>query len=186
MCDICNGGTWDDVLLRKHLAIESHGWSYTAVMSDPGRACWTYTVGLTSSFDHPELVITGVTPEIAAGLIEELCLRVADGDSLLAGGRRTIGETTVQLLDVHTAQLLPTLADWARYYGSLGAPLPTLRALQVVVPEGWFCGSHADPQPLLDRAWPLFTDATMNRVGRRAQQRAGSRRSGGRLRPRGW
>ena len=38
MCDICNGGTWDDVLLRKHLAIESHGWSYTAVMSDlPGK-----------------------------------------------------------------------------------------------------------------------------------------------------
>ena len=43
-------------------------------------ACWTYTVGLTSRFDHPELVVTGVMPGVAAQVFEALCLRIEGGD----------------------------------------------------------------------------------------------------------
>jgi len=136
MCDICDGATWGEVLLRTHLAIAEVGWSYTAVTGGPGASCWTYTVGLTSTFDHPELVVTGVTPDVAARLLEALCLRIKDGDRLVDGAERTVG--AVRLVEVHPAQLEPTLADWVRYYGALGEPLTTLRALQVVVPRAWF------------------------------------------------
>lgn len=183
MCEICDGTTWGEVLLRKHLAIEDKGWTYAAVEGAAGGSCWTHTVGLTTSFNHPELVVTGVIPEEAAALLEVLCLRIKDGDRLAPGTDESIDGTIVQLLDVHPAQREPALASWVRYYESLGGPRPPLRALQVVVPADWFCDCHVDPQPLMDKPRPILGWEGTNRAQRRARTRT---KASDRYRPRRW
>lgn len=80
---------------RLTATIRRFGWSIEYFGSDacplPGCDCppfdgppFAYTVGL-FGLDHPELLIFGVPTTIAAGVLNELCERVRDGESLLPG-----------------------------------------------------------------------------------------------------
>ena len=174
MCEICDGATWEEVLLRKRLEIESVGWSLTAVEGAPDGTCWTYTVGLTTSFKHPELVVTSVRYDMAAGLLERLCELIAEGDRFDDATEVDVGRGSLRFVIVHPAQLEPTFANWVRLYEAC-VPPPELKGLQVVVPDDWFCGEHPDPQPLLNVPSPVMAWQGMNRSERRA---AGRRRGG--------
>lgn len=59
MCSICDGATFDEVCARYQRNIERYGWTAVEVEAGPHGRGWTYTIGLTSTFDVPELVVVG-------------------------------------------------------------------------------------------------------------------------------
>ena len=83
-------------------AVRQHGWSIQYVgggaCSAPGCDCsesdgppFAYTVGL-FGLAHPELLIFGVPPETAAGVLNTLGERVRSGEALLPGRLITFDE----------------------------------------------------------------------------------------------
>jgi hypothetical protein len=75
--------------------VRKHGWAIQYVGGEecgvPGCKCppsdqppFAYTVGLTG-LSHPELVIVGVDPGTAAGVLNDLGERVRRGEALVAG-----------------------------------------------------------------------------------------------------
>lgn len=68
--------------------IRTHGFHMTAVLPDdendkePG---FTYTVGLETTFSHPELLIVGIGSEAAARLLHAAVDRIRNGETLATG-----------------------------------------------------------------------------------------------------
>lgn len=56
--------------------IENLGWSLMGVLDEPP---YLYTVGLEHSFEHPELIVLGMPTTLAAGLLNELGNKIAQG-----------------------------------------------------------------------------------------------------------
>jgi hypothetical protein len=67
--------------------IETNGWAAipVPVVEDPPRPGYTYTVGFTVTFDHPELVIFGLQPVAARGLLEMVAMHLSAGGELPEG-----------------------------------------------------------------------------------------------------
>lgn len=111
--------------------VERYGWHVQAVLPDPGRIGWQYTVGFGDSIGHPELVVSGVPQEVGQVLLNDI------GDALAEGRRFEVGERYPDFLVDVDIELRPTLARWneahfgrARdWYGEFP---PTL---QVVLPD---------------------------------------------------
>ena len=61
--------------------VETNGWCAepVAAMEDPPTPGYTYTIGFESSYDHPEVVIFGLQPVMARGLIEMLAVHIDAG-----------------------------------------------------------------------------------------------------------
>lgn len=83
-------------------AVRQHGWSIQYIgggsCSAPGCDCpdsegpsFAYTVGL-FGLAHPELLIFGVPPETAVGVLNTLGQRIRDGEALLPGRLITFEE----------------------------------------------------------------------------------------------
>lgn len=85
MCLMCDGWTREEVLARGLELIERHGWMVQHV--EAGRACpaFAYTVGLTRFHDHPELLISGASPDDAATMLGGLAAHVREGHRFAAG-----------------------------------------------------------------------------------------------------
>ncbi len=186
MCDLCHGGTMEDVLLRMHLRIADGGWSHTAVQY-PTRPGWTYTTGLCTNFEHPEIVVVGVDAHRSAHLLDEVCGFVRNGDRFTAGSEIGISglgnkEAGARFVDVHPVHLQGGFTYWYWYYGSRSASMPELRALQLVVPQSMLWDADPRSQPLLDRTWPIL-DRSGN-PSRRRGARVGHPPK--RLGPQGW
>lgn len=64
--------------------IRRHGWYINYVFGDEDTPPFAYTVGL-FGLHHPELLIFGVSPETAAGVINTLGDRIRAGEDLLPG-----------------------------------------------------------------------------------------------------
>ena len=65
--------------------IESGGHSVAAIVGDETGCDWAYSIGLTRSYDHPELVVVGLEAPFAGAVIEVLSRRVAEGEQLIPG-----------------------------------------------------------------------------------------------------
>ena len=74
--------------------VENQGWCAEPVagMEDPPQPPYTYTIGFQSSYGHPEVVIFGLQPVAARGLMQMMA------DHLAAGGQLPTG-VFVGLLD---------------------------------------------------------------------------------------
>lgn len=61
--------------------VETNGWCAepVAAMEDPPTPGYTYTIGFETSYDHPEVVIFGLQPVMARGLIEMLAIHIDAG-----------------------------------------------------------------------------------------------------------
>mgnify|MGYP001278022622 FL=1 len=61
--------------------VETNGWCAepVAAMEDPPTPGYTYTIGFETSYDHPEIVIFGLQPVMARGLIEMLAVHIDAG-----------------------------------------------------------------------------------------------------------
>jgi Domain of unknown function (DUF4262) len=152
-------------LARIEGIVAEHGWAIQGVLAsadddpEPGPP-FAYTVGLSSPrFDHPELVVIGLSAGPAQAILNDLGERVRGGQRLHAGkriGGLLRGGYEVELLAVDdAADERAPLSVANRLYGH-GGPV---EALQVVLPDehhrlpwdpGFDAGMRAI-QPLLGR-----------------------------------
>lgn len=133
--------------------IDQHQWVVLKVAPEKG-AEYGYSVGLTRSFGHPELVVVGLDDETMQDLINEV------GEAIAGGATFRDGDTSGEFLEGYdvTFKALPAALRashfaWAdRFYGG-----DDLAMLQVVYPDRkgrwpWDPASAADfrkGQPLL-------------------------------------
>ncbi|XVV10915.1 DUF4262 domain-containing protein [Actinoplanes sp. CA-131856] len=79
-----------DILQQQREIIDRAGWSVVHVFPSPDdpSACapFTYTVGLTTH-GHPELLLSGLRPDIAQSLLNDLARRVYDRSERFAHGQ---------------------------------------------------------------------------------------------------
>jgi hypothetical protein len=148
----------DDFLRRQEQIIDTVGWAVMHVLpaaDDPDTTTpFAYTVGLIAH-DYPELLIAGLPPEVAHGLLNDLAGRVYDKADRFTHGQRIsdlIADYDAVLVEgAPIDELLPGLAI-ARYGRD------RVRLLQVVWPDPqgrfpWDAGYDFDPhaQPLIAR-----------------------------------
>lgn len=133
--------------------VEQHQWVVLKVTPDKA-AEYGYSVGLTRSFGHPELVVVGLDDETIQELVNEIGEAVANGAAFADG--MTSGDF-LEGYDVTFRALPPALRSthfaWAdRFYGD-----SEFAVLQVVYPDRkgrwpWDAAAAADfrkGQPLL-------------------------------------
>lgn len=127
-------GFGSDVMIKVASDIERVGWSAISVFpcadDPPGSPAFTYSVGLRDR-DHPELIVFGLDPRVAHGMIREVYgMVVHEGVTFRDGDR--VGKVLVGY-DVIFRALPPDgrpLLIAKRHYG-----VDELPALQIVWPD---------------------------------------------------
>ena len=153
MCEMCEGRTRDQYLDRLRGLIRTHGWALQAVHGQ-GRVGWVYTIGLTTGYGHPELLLIDTDVGRAARLLNGLGTAIRDGTVLVAGPTRAADGTELELVEVHPVHTCSDLlAMWHDVHGHLpDDDRPTLDVLQVRVPSIVEGGPRA-VRERLDRAF---------------------------------
>lgn len=172
MCDICNGMTQDHLVDRTRGHIESTGWALQGVEPDAGGPGCVYSIGLLSSYDHPELLIVDDDVARGASLLNALGRAIRDGAIIEPGDELDLGGCEAELIDIHPTHLrdgLMAMWDVAGHHGPDGEPLE-LEAYQVLVP-GPMPGGDRLPDVRLDGPGPALSGAGPNRAARRAGAR---------------
>ena len=89
--------------------LESNGWALIPVPADPEAdppvPGYAYTVGLTGGWSFPEVVVFGLTPVAARGIVGELV------DIVRSGAQVPIGEAFIGLFDSGLRSALLTVPD---------------------------------------------------------------------------
>lgn len=152
---------------RKAVAnIARFGWHVVHVPGHESAPGWSCTVGLVHSYGHPEIVVTGLKPELAVFMLNECGRRVRAG-SAFTHGQRQSGllqnvECELRTADPFWVQELMHVARW--FYGTWDFPV-----LQCVHPdlENRFPGEEGYDARFRERQPLLFTDADWTPVEQR-------------------
>lgn len=64
--------------MKEH--VEEHGWTLQSVFGSEETPPFTYTIGLSATYGHPEVYVCGLPHEIAQQLLATVCQRVAAGE----------------------------------------------------------------------------------------------------------
>ncbi len=165
MCQICNGMTPEEqvALVGRHVATDGF-----ALMAVEAAVPWLYTIGL-SRLSHPELVVGGVGPPHAQATLDALARRVLAGERFSAGSVIEHAGDALTFLEVHRSRLDTGLCAMWRQYDRVHPGSGPLRALQVRVPDDWFCACHRSAQPRFDL--PGGYPGAPNREARRSKRR---------------
>jgi len=176
MCVICDGMSRQDLLIRRAAIIATHGWAIQLVEPDRGGWPWAYTIGLTAGFDHPELVVVGLSPADSGGLLNHLGERVRSGAVLEAGeASRCACGGPMELIEVDLRQIEAGLLDgWIEYYDFIGR-FPEMPIPLQVIPACAGIDDEGDA-PRLDVTGRLLAAPRPNRTARRASARKGRRK----------
>jgi hypothetical protein len=89
--------------LRRRIARE--GWAMAGVGTRNTAATYVYTVGLQKTFGHPDLIMFGIAPARAEGVLEAIAQRVKVGEP---------AHESVMILGAAPLPLMPRTADAAR------------------------------------------------------------------------
>jgi hypothetical protein len=148
MCFICEGGSYDEMRTQIDDAIESRHCYVMSVAGDD-RPSWSYTIGLTELFGHPELVVVGGCDDCATRMLRALEARVSAGERLAAGdGPIDLGlASPVRVGSVDPAHWrTDRFAMWCWYYGEQPWESPPASALQAlfVTDDGFWQDDEAD------------------------------------------
>jgi hypothetical protein len=128
MCMRCNGLSEAEITDWYLTTIETAGWALVAVEADRTSATFAYTVGLTRFHGHPEILVSGMVPPLAAALLNDLARKVSVGNQFVPGQIVTEpGHDRLQFITVDD----PTVLAQAQviYASAEAGPVP---ALQVV------------------------------------------------------
>lgn len=154
MCFICDGGTPDELMRSIAGHIEQYGWHVSAVSDGVPGLGWAYTVGLTETFGHPELITTGMCcMECAHSTLNNVGEMVAAG-STFAPGDEVFDEGAVRarIGAVHERHWQSgRFNTWLEYYGGRPWDPPERLALQVLTLDRR--GRWQDDRR--NRRWPL-------------------------------
>ena len=171
MCYICDGATDQDHLRWMHIEILGRGWTTVGVEA---RVPWAYTVGLTEHM-HPELVVAGTKLPSAYELLDRLARRVIVGERFSPAMMIDEERGPYSVVTIHPSRLAAGLCAAVSAYGrEMRCDWGRVQALQVQVPDEWFCKCHRGSQPRLDL--PGRTPGPPNREARRRRRRTRPRR----------
>ena len=128
------------------LHVRVHGWALIPVGDESdARRPWAYTVGLTETFGHPDLIVTDIRRESAVELIRRAVGWIDDGQL----DPVELERAHVRAVQVHRAQLVRDwFAVWSRRAGRPPAPG---EFLQLLPPPEWLCPCHRSGMTRLDR-----------------------------------
>lgn len=122
------------LLDKIHHDIENVGWSAISVMRaaddpDDDWVPFTYTIGLLETYKHPELIVYGMHPDIAHGVLSCAIDLIKNGDQFGHGEKRS--EVLAQDYDVMFLTHPTTPLNMAKnYYGE-----DVFDVLQLVWPD---------------------------------------------------
>lgn len=125
----------------------------------PGLPAFAATLGLSHIYDHPELVVVGASTDLAVAILAALSDDVRVDDARYGPwSRPAIEGIRFDLVEVLPAHFEHLMAFWVAYGHQRSEAALTHGALQVVVPDRYFCACHArrkywldDPRPLAAR-----------------------------------
>jgi hypothetical protein len=158
----CDGSSFEQSMLALDLTIRTHGWALVQVDDEMP---WSYTVGLTESYDHPELMVAGLELTEQAGVIHRVAEPIERTGSV---DRAELADAGIELAEVHPSHLAgDRFARWTLHYQQLPAPGTFL---QVVPPSNWFCDCHRHAMPHFDQPGPI---RSASRADRRRRRRGG-------------
>jgi hypothetical protein len=167
MCDICDGESFEDGLVRCAEMIRVSGFMVMTV-EDPGG--WSYTIGLEDSARHPEVIVVGGAQDARARFVHGIATSALGGEHYHAGDTIGLGDgliARVGMVDpIHFE--LETFARWQDLadIGAIHRHKP--RAVQILLPTALLDGA---PQPVLADPSARVGSRGPNRQQRRAQQR---------------
>lgn len=101
--------THDEDDLRVRGDIERYGWHVALVPADendPRGIGWAFTIGLIERFDHPEVAVFGLSPEMMHGLLNRA------GDAVRRGWRLEPGREYSGFLEGFACALRPIAGRW--------------------------------------------------------------------------
>ncbi len=136
MCMRCEGHSWEEIRRHADLTIRVHGYLIQQVSGDDSD--WTYTVGITESWSHPDLVVLEGDLDAQAKIIAALA-----GDVRDFGGVRpdTHESLDVELVPVHESHLATGLvAAWEDRHSRAAT---NGDFVQVRLGPAWYC-HHRD------------------------------------------
>lgn len=149
MCWKCDNpdATDADYFMMVADKIATYGWFIQGVEKDRWRPGFAYTVGLTP-LGHPELLVTGMKPRAAAGLLNGIAHHQVchDGSALVPGDRQPLRDgMAIEIVDV--AEPTVHLVMARELYGT------DIRAVQLVYADDrgrwpWEVGFRGN-QPVL-------------------------------------
>ncbi len=136
MCDICEGATDDELLFGIYGRILNFGWGIEYVQGRGVSDSWGYTIGLTESFDHPELALAGMDMRTTALVINSIGRAISQGDLPAPGELFVCDGHEYLLAEVHTGHYeRGTFGMWDFYYDHL-EEAPKDHLVLEIVPEG--------------------------------------------------
>jgi hypothetical protein len=141
--------------------VRRDGWHATGVLPGAGQRGYMYTTGLTATYRHPELVIAGLPPEAAHGVLIAAVERIEE-DGPLEGGvyyERIAEGFPVLVRDIAPAFCRLSFAVADRFYGN-GRSVP-VRQVVWPDPRGRFPGD-----PGCDPGMAAVQDIGGRRAGR--------------------
>jgi hypothetical protein len=150
----------DESLFSIEHAIARHGFFISYVLGDDRKIPWAYTIGLTESVDHPEVVVFGLSQSATSVLLHHVYERAAELAPLPIGREADNRDRGLafRLLRIPRPHILggpELMLGWFDYYLAVGRD-PGLRAVQLVWADRtgrlpWEPDSDPEcTQPLLD------------------------------------
>ncbi len=76
-----------DIQKKIKADIKRVGWSLISVLSDGKEPGFSYTIGLSKTFSHPEIIVFGVPPEAAHGMCSNIVESTLRKDKSVTPGR---------------------------------------------------------------------------------------------------
>ena len=112
--------------------VATYGWHIIQVREDEKSPGWSYSVGLFDSYGHPEIIVAGLKPDLAAVVINECGRRIRSG-AVIANEQRQLDllnrvECEFRTVDPSWVQELMGFARW--FYDTWEFPV-----LQCVYPD---------------------------------------------------
>ncbi len=144
MCMKCDGRSWEEFRRHADLTIRVHGFVIQQVGGDDLE--WTYTIGLTESWAHPEFVCLEGGLDVQAKIVAALADDVRDHGRILP---ETLELLDVELTPVHESHLTNGLvAAWDDRYSKNAADGDFM---QISLGPAWHCHQHVPVGRRLDQ-----------------------------------
>ena len=117
-------------------SVEEHGWHAIAVPESERAPELLYTIGLVSSWNHPELIVFGLPARTAHSVVSSLIDRIREHESFEKTGVHPdlLGDLPLLIRPVHPSQLETYFGYAMGYYRLVGRP-DALRAVQIFWPD---------------------------------------------------
>lgn len=162
MCLQCDGYSFEQSMLALDLTIRTCGWQLTQVT---GTSPWSYTIGLTESYDHPELMVAGLELDMQSTVIRKIVDSIASTGNV---DHAFLERQGVTLVEVHPNHLAGDwFGTWSNFYGHRPPP-GSFR--QIVPPGDWFCDCHQHSMPHFELPGPIRFGNRASRRNRRSQR----------------